>query len=100
MLGDLILGTCASNASNASNADSGDASGPATHATLDPSTASRAYPPRDGLPDYDTNGYRPDYGFPGDLMWVSPQRLVRIAPHFVSVWSIDGQRIAQFVVPE
>jgi hypothetical protein len=52
-----------------------------------------------GLPDYYTNGHRPSYGFPGDLMWAQRQRIVRIAPHFVSFWSLDGQKIAQFVVP-
>jgi hypothetical protein len=53
----------------------------------------------DGLPDYYRDGYRPDYGFPGDLIWLGPQRLVRLAPHFVGFWSIDGQKIAEFVVP-
>lgn len=52
-----------------------------------------------GLPDYYTKGHRPDFGFPGDLMWVHGQRLVRIAPHFVSIWSIDGTKVAEFVVP-
>lgn len=32
-------------------------------------------------------------------MWVHGQRLIRIAPHFVSVWSIDGTKVAEFVVP-
>ncbi|MFO7564848.1 MAG: hypothetical protein R6X02_19545 [Enhygromyxa sp.] len=53
-----------------------------------------------GLPDWYTKGHRPDYGFPGDLIWLEQQRLVRIAPHFVSVWAIDGQRVAEFVVPD
>lgn len=53
----------------------------------------------DGLPDYYRHAHRPDYGFPGDLLWLSPQRLVRLAPHFVSCWSIDGQKIAELVVP-
>jgi hypothetical protein len=52
-----------------------------------------------GLPDYYTKGHRPDFGSPGDLMWVHQQRLIRIAPHFVSVWSMDGSRVAEFVVP-
>lgn len=52
-----------------------------------------------GLPDHYTKGRRPEFGFPGDLMWVHGQRLIRIAPHFVSIWSLDGTRIAQFVVP-
>lgn len=52
----------------------------------------------EGLPDYYVAGHRPDYGFPGDLMWIE-QCLVRIAPHFVSMWTIDGQKIAEFVVP-
>jgi hypothetical protein len=56
-----------------------------------------AIPPE--LPDWYRNGHRPNFGFPGDLSWVAPHRLVRIAPHFVSVWSIDGQKIAEFVVP-
>lgn len=49
----------------------------------------------EGLPDYYRRGHRPDYGFPGDLLWLGPQRLVRLAPHFVGVWSIDGQKIAE-----
>ncbi len=53
-----------------------------------------------GLPDSYTKGWRPEFGFPGDLMWVHQQRLIRIAPHFVGIWSLDGQRIAQFVVPQ
>lgn len=52
-----------------------------------------------GLPDYYAKGNRPDFGVPGDLMWVHQQRLIRIAPHFVSVWSIDGSKVAQFGVP-
>lgn len=52
-----------------------------------------------GLPDYYVKGERPDFGVPGDLMWVHQQRVIRIAPHFVSVWSLDGSKIAQFVVP-
>jgi hypothetical protein len=52
-----------------------------------------------GLPDYYAKGNRPVFGFPGDLMWVHQQRLIRIAPHFVSVWSMDGSRVAEFVVP-
>lgn len=57
-----------------------------------------AIPP--GLPDWYTGGHRPDFGFPGDLMWVHQQRLIRIAPHFVSMWSMDGTKIAEFVVPD
>jgi hypothetical protein len=41
---------------------------------------------------------RAPYGEPGDLIWLSAQRLVRLAPHFVGFWSLDGQRIAEFVV--
>ena len=52
-----------------------------------------------GLPDYYQNGHQPEFGFPGDLMWVHQQRLIRIAPHFVSVWSMDGTKVAEFVVP-
>lgn len=52
-----------------------------------------------GLPDYYANANRPSFGAPGDLMWVHQQRLIRIAPHFVSVWSLDGSKLAQFVAP-
>ena len=53
-----------------------------------------------GLPDYYyRNGHQPEFGSPGDLMWVHQQRLIRIAPHFVSVWSMDGTKVAEFVVP-
>jgi hypothetical protein len=53
-----------------------------------------------GLPDHYRNGYRPDFGFPGDLMWTSSGRVVRLAPHFVAFWSIDGEKIAELVVPD
>jgi hypothetical protein len=53
-----------------------------------------------GLPDHYRNGHRPDFGFPGDLMWVGPGRVVRLAPHFVAFWSIDGEKIAELVVPD
>lgn len=52
-----------------------------------------------GLPEHYTKGHRPEYGFPGDLVWLEGQRLVRIAPHFMSVWTLDGQKIAELVVP-
>ena len=53
-----------------------------------------------GLPDHYRNGHRPAYGFPGDLVWLPGQRIVRIAPHFTSVWTLDGQRIAELIVPD
>jgi hypothetical protein len=53
-----------------------------------------------GLPDYYTGGHRPEYGFPGDLVWVRGQRLVRVAPHFMSAWTLDGQKVAEVVVPD
>ncbi len=56
-----------------------------------------AIPP--GLPNSYSSAHRPAFGFPGDLMWLAPQRLIRMAPHFVASWSIDGQEIAEFVVP-
>ncbi|HVI03739.1 MAG TPA: hypothetical protein VM869_33835 [Enhygromyxa sp.] len=52
----------------------------------------------DGLPDYYTNAHLPDFGRPGDLLWLEQHRLIRVAPHFVSVWTIDGQKVAEFVV--
>lgn len=52
------------------------------------------------LPRFYTHRHVPDFGFPGDVMWVAPHRLVRIAPHFISVWTPDGTRIAEHVVPE
>lgn len=65
-----------------------------------------AIPP--GLPDWYGGGHRPAYGLSarvpgretssGDLLWVAPQRLVRIAKHFVGVWSIDGRKISELVV--
>jgi hypothetical protein len=53
----------------------------------------------DGLPDHYRRAHPPGHEVPGDLMWLGMQRLVRMAPHFVEFLSIDGQRIAQFVVP-
>lgn len=52
-----------------------------------------------GLPDSYTKGRRPDFGHPGDLMWTHQHRILRIAPHFVGVWSMDGSKVAEFVVP-
>lgn len=53
-----------------------------------------------GLPPEYRNGNRPPHGFPGELMWIAPHRLVRVAPHFVAVWSIDGTKLAELVVPD
>lgn len=53
-----------------------------------------------GLPEHYRNAVRPPFGSPGDLMWIAPQRLVRLAPHFVEFWSIDGQTLARHVVPD
>jgi hypothetical protein len=53
----------------------------------------------DGLPDHYRNGHPPGHDKPGGLIWLGMQRLVRLAPHFVGFWSIDGQKVAQFVVP-
>mgnify|MGYP000750590574 CR=1 FL=1 len=52
-----------------------------------------------GLPDYDARSKRHEFGCPGDLMWLHRQYMVRIAPHFVSLWSLDGSELARFVVP-
>jgi WD40 repeat protein len=51
-----------------------------------------------GLPDWYTHAHLPDFGRTGDLLWLEQHRLVRIAGHFVSVWTIDGQKLAEFVV--
>jgi hypothetical protein len=53
-----------------------------------------------GLPSYYRDGNQALAGFPGDLLWVAPQRLVRLAPHFVAFWSLDGDKVAEFVVPD
>ncbi|WP_181234167.1 PD40 domain-containing protein [Enhygromyxa salina] len=69
------------------------------HSGVSLSTFAAPAPPiPDGLPDYYGKRHRPGFGFPGDLVWVDDQRLVRIAPHFVTVWSMDGEKIAEFVV--
>lgn len=62
-----------------------------------------------GLPDWYRDGHRPAYGpqpgspgvttSPGDLVWPAPHRLVRIAPHFIAVWSLDGHKLAELIVP-
>ncbi len=36
----------------------------------------------------------------GGLVWVGPDRLVRIGSHFVTVWSTTGERIDEHVVPD
>jgi len=53
-----------------------------------------------GLPSYYRDGNQALFGFPGDLLWAAPQRLVRLAPHFVAFWSLDGNKVAEFVVPD
>lgn len=53
----------------------------------------------DGLPNHYVNAHQSDgFGRPGDLLWLAQHRLVRVAPHFVSVWTLDGQKLAEFVV--
>jgi hypothetical protein len=32
-------------------------------------------------------------------VWLAPHRFVRIAPHFIAVWSLDGQKLAELIVP-
>jgi hypothetical protein len=41
----------------------------------------------------------PKYGATGAVFWATPDRLVRVAQHFVSFWTIDGKKLAEFVVP-
>ncbi len=40
------------------------------------------------------------FAFTGGLLWGPHRRIVRIASHVVSVWSLSGEQIAEFVVPE
>ena len=49
-----------------------------------------------GLPDHYATGQG---GLPGALMWTHGPHLIRIAPHFVSIWTTDGAKVAEFVVP-
>lgn len=35
---------------------------------------------------------------PGELLWLSAQRLVRLSSHFVSFWSLDGRKLGELVV--
>lgn len=35
---------------------------------------------------------------PGELLWLSAQRMVRLSPHCVSFWSIDGKKLGELVV--
>lgn len=58
--------------------------------------AARSAPVPTGLPDW----YRGDgsYDRPGGLLWVGTTTLVRLAPHFVSFWSVDGHELGQQVV--
>lgn len=37
-------------------------------------------------------------GTQGALLWIGPDRLVRLAPHFVSFWSTDGQKIGEILI--
>lgn len=54
----------------------------------------------EGLPDYYRRGHRPDFGFPGDLAWPVADRVVRLAPHFVAIYSLSGDKLAEFIVPD
>lgn len=47
----------------------------------------------EGTPDYVS---REEHG---GLIWVSADRLVRVGSHFVTVWSITGEKIQEYVVP-
>ncbi|MEB2311262.1 MAG: hypothetical protein OZ921_01720 [Sorangiineae bacterium] len=54
-----------------------------------------------GLPDY-YRGY-PSVPQPvnrGGLLWVTPDRLVQVAPHFIAFFTPDGKKLAEFVVPD
>lgn len=54
-----------------------------------------------GLPDY-YRGY-PSVPQPvnrGGLLWVTPDRLVQVAPHFISFFTPDGKKLAELVVPD
>lgn len=50
-----------------------------------------------GLPDW-YPGYDKSVDYPGGLTWLSTTGLARLAPHFVSFWSIDGHKLGEQVV--
>lgn len=50
-----------------------------------------------GLPDF-YPGHGQSGEHPGGLLWLSAMVLARIAPHFVSFWSIDGHKLGEQVV--
>jgi len=52
----------------------------------------------DGLPEWYTRRRHPERGFPGDLLWVGDDHIVRIASHFVSVWTPTGDKVGELVV--
>lgn len=53
-----------------------------------------------GLPRWYTHrGNDEAADHPGGLLWLRGGHLVRVAPHFVSFWSLDGTKTAELVVP-
>jgi hypothetical protein len=51
-----------------------------------------------GLPAY-YPGYSVDRAtYPGDLLWLGSRLLVRLAPHFISFWSVEGRKTGELIV--
>jgi hypothetical protein len=61
--------------------------------------AAPAPPVPSGLPSFYCDESRSSLGCTGGVLWVG-RHLVRLAPHFVSVWSVDGKKLGEWIVPD
>ena len=53
-------------------------------------------PPR--LPSWYARDER-DGSYEGTVSWGAPERIVRVGGHFVSIWTPQGEKLAEFIVP-
>ncbi|MEZ4444965.1 MAG: hypothetical protein R3B72_38185 [Polyangiaceae bacterium] len=54
-----------------------------------------------GLPDhYRLDHHKRPREEPGGIIWLSNERLARCAPHFVSLWTTQGEKLGEWIVPD
>jgi len=54
-----------------------------------------AKPIPEGLPDW----YTPQSALPGAVMWPTADRIVRIAPHFLTIYDTGGVKVGELTMP-
>jgi hypothetical protein len=52
-----------------------------------------------GSPPFYRDKHRPAIGHTGGVLWVG-RHVVRLAPHFVSIWSVDGKKLGEWIMPD